>query len=471
MRRKHMLAIVTGFFETFLFCGVIFGWPYLLGILEDLRIYNDLCKTDQQAYATSPAAPSTCPKQQSALNLAFVLATSVTKILLLPCGYIYDTYGTWATRTLATIMFVSNCILFAVINMQQSWVIYPSALLMCISGDILLMSMVQLSYLSPKRSSFIMSLIIGAYDGSAAVALVLKSVYDQGISVQAIFIAYSLLSVFSVTRTLFLTPKYRFPRNVPADIVYGIRELNCCSESPQSPENLAHLSSNPPFHLCSSECRSELRSFRQGLCTVYYWGHIYFLVLGRMLELFFISTVKQWLSALGAPAHYESAFGIMLISGIALNFVFGIIMDKMTACFTTRRAEFPMANTVCVILIVTIVIAILFCGLILINILPLQYFSFFLFSIFRAFFYNVAYAFVSTVFPSKDFGKFHGFAFTITGFVSLLQFPIFSSIVVDFKANFDKCIYVFLGMFIASLLHPFQIISEARKKKSPRNAK
>jgi hypothetical protein len=48
---RKLVYIAIGFFESFIFSGLIFGWPSLVFVLQREGIYSHLCKEEEAALA------------------------------------------------------------------------------------------------------------------------------------------------------------------------------------------------------------------------------------------------------------------------------------------------------------------------------------------------------------------------------------------------------------------------------------
>eukprot|EP00063_Salmo_salar_P090524 XP_014065359.1 PREDICTED: solute carrier family 43 member 3-like [Salmo salar] len=111
---RHSLTVASGFVENLCFSGIAYGWASLVFILKNDGYFSDLC--DITANATDPGdiitltgehprdniIQSDCSGQDEQFSLVFTVASFSMNFLRFPLGFLFDRFGTMATRLLAT---------------------------------------------------------------------------------------------------------------------------------------------------------------------------------------------------------------------------------------------------------------------------------------------------------------------------------------------------------------------------------
>ncbi|MEE6523186.1 hypothetical protein FKM82_021954 [Ascaphus truei] len=79
----------------------------------------------------------------------------------------------------------------------------------------------QVGNLFGLRRSTVITLYNGAFDSSSVIFLVVKVLYQSGISLRTVFLTISSCCVCHIVRTLFLMPKTHVPFPLPEGYRYG----------------------------------------------------------------------------------------------------------------------------------------------------------------------------------------------------------------------------------------------------------
>ncbi|ROI47842.1 Solute carrier family 43 member 3 [Anabarilius grahami] len=95
---RYKLTLATGLLECLCFAGVVFGWASLVFVLKTDGYFSDLCINVTDA---SAELGSDCSLQDENFSLVFTVASFMNNFLTLPNGFVYDHFGTMATRFLA----------------------------------------------------------------------------------------------------------------------------------------------------------------------------------------------------------------------------------------------------------------------------------------------------------------------------------------------------------------------------------
>ncbi|XP_020391202.2 equilibrative nucleobase transporter 1-like isoform X1 [Rhincodon typus] len=100
-RIKRLLTFATGLFECIGFAGVIFGWASLVFVLKKEKYFANLCYPPHNAsYHGAENGTMHCDPQDERFTLIFTLGSFMNNFVTLPCGFLFDHFGTMATRFL-----------------------------------------------------------------------------------------------------------------------------------------------------------------------------------------------------------------------------------------------------------------------------------------------------------------------------------------------------------------------------------
>ena len=140
------------------------------------------------------------------------------------------------------------------------------------SGGIgLLVTNMQVGNLFPAGRGMVITILNGLFGSSSGVFLIFKMCYQNGISIQRIFVVYTFMSLFSFIRTFTLMPRRRIPFNVKSDYNFGICEMYKYKE--QSSEQLV-------VTVDSTKDSPKEQSFRNSVfSSLYVFNVIYFGIL------------------------------------------------------------------------------------------------------------------------------------------------------------------------------------------------
>ena len=101
--------------------------------------------------------------------------------------------------------------------------------LLCTGGAGVLVTNMPIGNLFPKVRAVVITVINGLFGSSSIVFVVFKHAYESGMSWKAIFLWYTLATLFCLFRTFFLMPKNIIPFNIPEDFRIGSFSRNVFS--------------------------------------------------------------------------------------------------------------------------------------------------------------------------------------------------------------------------------------------------
>ncbi|XP_063076021.1 solute carrier family 43 member 3a [Engraulis encrasicolus] len=473
-RLKYRLTLVSGLLECLCFAGVVFGWASLVFVLKADGYFEDLCSNVTESNNT--LLDEDCSRQDEKFALVFTVASFLNNFMTLPIGFIFDRFGTLATRLVAICLYTSGTALIAASRAALSVLLFPAVSLIAVGGILLLVTNMQVGNLFGKHRSTIITLYNGAFDSSSAVFLVIKVLFEFGISLRLSFIVMSACSVIHVLRTIFLLPVKHIPHPVPEGYSYGYNVEKF--ENARTEKNMAAKrqmgrysdSSQPGKHMWKTAYGlSPEMSFRSCVASWLFVWHLLWLSVMQLRHYLFIGTLNPMLNRLANQdptlvSEYTNAFAFTQLCGVLCAPWNGLIMDRhkgkpLPPEMSDREAD--LRSSV-LSLFLTSLQCLLFSVCATYPLLPLQYLTFALQVINRSFLYGGNAAFISIAFPSQHFGKLYGLVMSLSALVSLLQYPCFALV-----KEFDgEPLYVNIGLTVLTLvafIHPLNVYFHCRK--------
>ncbi|XP_041029918.1 solute carrier family 43 member 3-like isoform X2 [Carcharodon carcharias] len=185
-RVRRYLTFVIGLIECVGFVGVIYGWASLVFVLKEKGYFSDLC------------VPLHNNSDSGARN------------------------GT-----------------------KSAVLLFPAFSLLAVGGKIFFITNIQVGNLFENKRSTIITLYNGAFTSSAAVFLLVKVLYEAGLSLMSMFLFITCLSSILLLHTFFLLPRTRIPHPVPEGYSYGVscakfRLMSFCCEEQRVKETPPH---------------------------------------------------------------------------------------------------------------------------------------------------------------------------------------------------------------------------------------
>ncbi|XP_066535204.1 solute carrier family 43 member 3a [Hoplias malabaricus] len=481
MKVRYKLTLVTGLLECLCFAGVVFGWASLVFVLKTDGYFSELCVNVTEANGTEAVD---CSAQDEQYSLIFTVASFMNNFVTLPIGFLFDRFGTMTTRFLSIFLYTIGTLMVALSNKALSMLFFPALSCITVGGIMFLLTNIQVGNLFGTHRSTIITLYNGAFDSSSAVFLIIKVLYEKGISLRTSFLFLSACDVIHLLRTFFLMPKSHIPYPVPESYNYGV---NCGKSNSYNVEEyeaqrvLKRTSKTNDQDRDSDPLKSELgetlgtdSSFKSCVFSWFFLWHLIWLSVMQLRHYIFIGTLNPMLNRLAnkdpeTVSQYTNAFAFTQLSGILCAPWNGLLMDRhkgkaLKPGETEREADLRSAI---LSLFVTSLQCLLFSICATIPLLHLQYITFVLQVLNRSFLYGGNAAFVSIAFPSQHFGKLYGLVMSLSAVVSLLQYPCLALV----KALRGDPFYVNISLTIMTLLafiHPLSIFLHCRRLSSQR---
>ncbi|KAK2004331.1 major facilitator superfamily transporter [Colletotrichum falcatum] len=190
---KRWLQVATGIVACCLSAGIVFGFAALKPVLISEGVYRNLCDADDPSLIEDGKYVP-CTKQDLRLNLFFLVASVTTNVSSLIAGFVLDRYGRRGCWIVSSTCLTIGCLLMAT---SQSIIgvdgYFLANVFLALGGTFVFVSSFQLAHAFPKHSGLVIALITGAFDASAAVFLLYRTVYEAtggAISLKKFFYSY-----------------------------------------------------------------------------------------------------------------------------------------------------------------------------------------------------------------------------------------------------------------------------------------
>ncbi|XP_064921833.1 equilibrative nucleobase transporter 1 isoform X4 [Columba livia] len=215
---KRLGTLLSGLLECGGFCGIIFGWASLVFVLKDLGYFQELCQP-----STNLTELPGCSRQDEEFSLVFTIGSFMNNFMTFPTGFIFDRFGTTIARLVAISLYTGGTLLVAFSTPALAVLLFPAMSMLSVGGMLLILTNTQVGNLFGKYRSIIITLYNGAFDSSSAVFLIVKVLYERGLSLRTMFLFMAACSAWHLLRTLFLMPRSRIPYPLPPAYDYGLR--------------------------------------------------------------------------------------------------------------------------------------------------------------------------------------------------------------------------------------------------------
>lgn len=475
----RVATLLTGLLECLGFAGVLFGWASLVFVFKKEHYFEELCEPNTRLMGNATGTED-CKAQDERFSLIFTLASFMNNFMTFPTGIIFDRFKTTVARLIAIFLYTSATLIIAFISAGSAMLLFLAMPMLTVGGILFLMTNLQVGNLFGKHRSTIITLYNGAFDSSSAVFLIVKLLYEKGISLRASFVFLSVCSVWHVVRTFFLMPRGHIPYPLPPNYSYGL-----CSGIGTKEKKGTAVSKEldlqakeflpPKEEIPGSGQLEEPRSFKSCVLSLRFAWHLVWLSVIQLWHYLFIGTLNSLLTNLARGdkelvSSYTNAFAITQFFGMLCAPWNGLLMDQLKQKYQKEARKTGSSASVAALfasvpsLALTSLLCLGFAICASVPVLPLQYGTFVLQVISRSFLYGGNAAFLTIAFPSEHFGKLYGLVMALSAIVSLLQFPIFILIKGPLQNN---PLYVNVMLVLVTLLtfiHPVLVYRDCRQK-------
>ncbi|XP_036372557.1 solute carrier family 43 member 3-like [Megalops cyprinoides] len=470
------LTLVSGLVECLCFAGVVFGWASLVYVLKMDGYFSNFCVNSTGA---NSSMYTDCSGQDEQFALIFTIASFLNSFMAFPLGHVFDRYGTMAARILGITLYTTGTLLVASSSAEMSSMLYPAVSFIDVGGILFLMTNIQVGNLFGPFRSTVITLYNGPYDSSSSIFLIIKVLYERGVSLRSSFLFMSACSIIHLLRTFLLMPKTHIPYPLPEGYTYGVScrgravstELEERADSSGNVQNEGGVEGVQQEGSGQSQITPQkalsVASFRSCVLSWFFAWHLLWLSVMQLRLFLFIDILNPMLAWLtdgdsALVSSYTNAFGLTQLCGVFCAPWNGLLLDQQRkkwralGGYRLTEREADLRSSV-LSLFLTALLGFFFSVCSTIPVLPLQYLTFVLQVASTSFLFGGNAAFISTAFPSCHYGKLYGLMSTLSAVVLLLQFPMLILVNDVLQGN---PLYVNIGLTVLTLLpliHPLYV--------------
>jgi MFS family permease len=370
---------------TFLTTLIIVGYQALLPIMKDAGVYEELCKADE-------ATP--CHAQQMRMDLMFTLATTVINLNSLFVGFFISRTSPRTSCVTGGLLICAGALVFAMSTESvPAWI--AGYVLMAFGAPFVVFSMFTVPQrVQPSKRGLAFSLVIGAFDGSAAMTYFMLLLHRHaGFDLRELFLAYATLPAIGLVIGGF------WLHAPPKDSEVGDRQsLNAVEET----NSLTDQSWLRQAHLADKDVLKTPQFWIITAWIAVFMTSKYFYMQNVDKQLLWIANDDHELSKLGSEV-----FSILLPAAGALSPITGYIIDR-------GGAEISL---LCLAIIQGLV------GILgVIKIFNLQYITMFFLVFNRFLFWAVAPFLLSALYGPRGVSTIYGMALFFAALVNLSNY-------------------------------------------------
>ncbi|XP_028400968.1 solute carrier family 43 member 3-like isoform X2 [Dendronephthya gigantea] len=474
--KQRVIILVWSLVEVMLLSAVIFGWASLVVVLKKEGFFRDLCPPKHEGNVTSHN--DYCIKQDKRLNLVFLIGVISLAWGAFVSGAFLDRFGPRKTRLLSSFLFGLTFLFFVLADKDRPNLIFPGILTLSAAGLTLLLTIFQVANMFEKWKSSVISVFNGAVDSSAIVLLFFKLVYDAGVPLRSINIFFYIFAIVAILIFTFILPSFTITserireingsenpesshdnihsthETVDKPLVQGdqangtnriIRESesNSIGKTPEKNGKVEQEADSQLSPLFQSEEYEddEIKDKKDGggtspdstprlislMLTSEYIHTTFFLSLCNLRLWFYVGYLNSYLEFMSdndhdTVSHYTNWFGIAQFSGFVFAPIVGIVMDWKPKGKRNQKTDLGFV----VGFFLTSFTAFVLNILVLVPDLSVQYASFVVQVVLRAFVYTVYSAFLLHKFPLSQFGKLYGAGHLISAVIGSIQYGLFT---------------------------------------------
>nr|XP_023510651.1 solute carrier family 43 member 3-like [Equus caballus] len=466
----------TGLIAVFGRFGILVAWASLVFVIKTEHYFEELCEpnawlTGNTTLTGNATGQTDFKAQDEKFSLIFTLASFMNNFMTFPTGYIFDRFKNTVARLIAIFLYTTATLTIAFTSADE----YCQGLGGTQAQGHLLGGAVA------EESALLLFLAMPMLTVGGILFLItnLQLLYEQGVSLRASFLFFSVFSVWHVGRTFLLLPRGHIPYPLPPNYCYGLCSGRDSREEEQKTVESKELEGQSEFVSPKEEIpdpgqQKELRSFWGYAFSRRFAWHLMWLSMMQLWHYIFIGTLN---SLLTTPAKgtsiYTNAFAITQFFGVLCAPWNGLLTDLLKQRYQKKASKtgfsasaVALCSTVpCLALTSLLCLGFALCASV--PVLPLQYITFILQVISRSFLYGGNAAFLTLAFPPEHFGKIFGLVMALSAIVSLLQFLIFTFIKGPLQ---NDPFYVNVMLVLVTLLtfmHPFLVYGECQRKEGP----
>lgn len=378
--RRRLANVIIAVCACLLNAGLVFGFSAIYPVLVDIGAFHGAC-------SIGTPMSQVCPNQKAILTGMFTVTSSLLNALSLPVGIILDRSGPRRTATICALSLALGCAMFGQGGEGAIGCIiyYVGFVLLGVSGPAIFNCCASFGNLFPSKKGLVTSAMVGAFDASSAVFLILSTLMAYfKISFSDVFTGYAAIpSVFA----------FLFCKLWPNEQVEPTDDTEEVEVSPLASLPLSQQIASLDFVLLAYWMASTM------LC----------------INFFIASAFPQMASVQPERAReLASLFSTMLpLGGIVFVPINGFLID-------TWGPKFCLV----ILWVAYMCFAVMLQAYMWTSLEIFAYIAFVMFSFCRPLFYTLGACYVGATFGFSTFGKLYGLSTCISGFTNLLGQPL-----------------------------------------------
>ncbi|KAL8565768.1 hypothetical protein ACOMHN_028853 [Nucella lapillus] len=315
-----------------------------------------------------------------------------------------------------------------------------------------------------RGSSTVVSLLCGAYDTSSGVTLILKLLYQRGISLRWSMLVMTAVHLLTMVNTFFFLPEGFISKVTPESHTLHVDAINSNSEEHVMERKRSSAEENgediEPILKASNNAertkKKPLPSLRSCIMSPLYALHALWLSILQLRFYYLIGSLHSWLSTLfddkDDVSFYTNVCQYAMMFGLVTSFLAGIVYDINKKMFEESQSQLRRDLMPAVIpLSLTTVLAIALSALVLTNDPSALYPVFIVNVVFRSFMYSLAASYIGVMFPSEYFGVLLALNIVVSGAVCMGQYGLFAW---SQSSGYTSVNIFLIAILSVSLAHP-----------------
>ena len=468
-QKYSILYVVFATLETTLFGGLFLGWSDLVYILKGEGVYQNLCigndsshqelsnLSDQNVIINSKKIiEQDCIAREEMFSYVFSMDSGCLDICIAIQCLFNLRFGTRKTRIITHVQFICGAIMIAFTSKEIPGLIFPGLLLIGLSGNFHMITNCQFAFLFPMNSFVVTGVLSSAFASSAGVVQIVKIAYESGVSHQVSFVVIIAVYSLSFINTFFFLPKMFILGPTEDKLTdkpkeYGTITIDVTNNNTQK-HNPSHKQSSSDES--TNESKQSLKTF---VFSATYITHIIWYSLISLRYYFYFNIFNLKLEHIfendkDKASYYTIIFPYVQMTGFLISPLAGSLYAKTKQKYSKCESELHrrlMPNVLPIL--TTSLLCMLVAALDLFDSEWLLYVNFFVFSVFRAFFFTVGIGFLNDFCPPKYFGPLYGVMSLFSGSFLWLQYGFFKWVE---NAGLLQVHQAMLAITSLSLVHP-----------------
>ncbi|XP_064115992.1 equilibrative nucleobase transporter 1-like [Macrobrachium nipponense] len=483
---RRWLVFFSGFLETALWSGTIFGWASLVHVLKIQGVFSHLCRDDSPEASNGTfaislsgdgdefAVPSPVTRGCRAQDEKFTLIGTVAMVLYstpgILVGYGLHHLGQAFTRITSSVLISLGFALLSLTSEATPDYLWGASIFVSVGGNMIRMSCLEFGNLFPERRNTVMGIVSGIYTLSAAVFMLMQSAFEAGYRWEMICQLMAVGSSLIVVTTLFI-PWHHIPHDDDAEAGYD-QQLECLTTDIDKDGNkrkdgrmnmvvcekkIAVVSAGKSSDSSQIPLSQSLFSVSMGLLQFWIFNNMFAITI---FGTYFNSWISRFSQNIEEAAYYSRLFGYANILCALATPLPGSIIDALSAYFRKNKKglDEKVANvqaTIAPMMFISLTITV-------------QISCFFFFTswaVYVALFFlifnrpgclGVGIPFMRARFPADHFNRLIGIQGTLIAILATLQYPHFTWS----QTQYFWAMWLVVIMLFLSVVHPLHLLNK-----------